>query len=372
MKNWLARHPHSQTALRWLQRWGGLALLVVVAVVMARQAKSIDWGGVAEALQATPVTSLIAAALLTVLSYFTYACYDLVARRQIGHHILPRHCLRIAAVSYAVNLTLGAMLGGAATRLRLYSAAGLKPEQTAGVILSAIYTNWIGLAALAATLFAIYEIRMPSNLPGADMAALLIQWVGSIAVVGYVALCIWKGGQALVADRDSVTASPWQRLPGWRLSLAQVGLGALNWLWVAAVWRMLLGDDVAFGNVVGMVAMASLAGVIIRVPGGLGVMEAVAVGMLSGPQLPPHAVLAAALLFRAIYCIAPLLLASTFLVATELRQRRIRREGRSQGQSQGQDRGEQGERAKSAAAARRKTQDASLMKADSGHYGPVS
>ncbi|MEC5398185.1 lysylphosphatidylglycerol synthase domain-containing protein [Uliginosibacterium sp. H1] len=353
MKNWLARHPHSQTALRWLQRWGGLVLLAVVAVVMTRQARSIDWGGVAAALRATPDMSLVAAAALTVLSYFTYACYDLVGRRQIGHHVLPRHCLRIAAVSYAINLTLGAMLGGAATRLRLYSAAGLKPEQTAGVILSAIYTNWIGLAALAATLFAIYDIRMPADLPGSELAARLIQWVGSIAVLVYLTLCAWKGGQALAADRDSVSASPWQRLPGWRLSLAQVGLGALNWLWVAAVWRVLLGDEVAFGNVVGMVAMASLAGVIIRVPGGLGVMEAVAVGMLSGPQLPPHAVLAGALLFRAIYCILPLLAAAGFLVVTELRQRRTRREGSEERPARKQD-------------------DAPILKPDERRYGPAS
>ena len=68
------------------------------------------------------------------------------------------------------------------------------------------------------------------------------------------------------------------------------------------------------------VLVAAVSGLVLRVPAGLGVLEAVGVLLLTGP-LPRDTVLAALLAYRALYYFAPLLLATLAFGWAELHKR---------------------------------------------------
>ena len=86
-----------------------------------------------------------------------------------------------------------------------------------------------------------------------------------------------------------------------------------------ALWVLLQGA-VAYPAVLATVLVAAVSGLVLRVPAGLGVLEAVGVLLLTGP-LPRDTVLAALLAYRALYYFAPLLLATLAFGWAELHKR---------------------------------------------------
>jgi hypothetical protein len=71
------------------------------------------------------------------------------------------------------------------------------------------------------------------------------------------------------------------------------------------------------------VQLGAVAGLVLRVPAGLGVLEAVGVALLAGGTLGQDKVLAALLAYRALYYLVPLVLASVALGLAELRLRHV-------------------------------------------------
>jgi uncharacterized membrane protein YbhN (UPF0104 family) len=67
--------------------------------------------------------------------------------------------------------------------------------------------------------------------------------------------------------------------------------------------------------------VSSVAGIISRIPGGIGVLEAVSIAVLA-PQIGESKVLAGVLSYRAIYYLAPLLLATIGFLSVEALQRK--------------------------------------------------
>jgi len=84
-------------------------------------------------------------------------------------------------------------------------------------------------------------------------------------------------------------------------------LSIMNWLLIAAVLYVLLRQEIPFTTVLAVLLLSSIAGVITHIPGGLGVIEAVFL-MCLGNTMPRSELLAALLVYRAIYYIAPFLL----------------------------------------------------------------
>jgi uncharacterized membrane protein YbhN (UPF0104 family) len=102
------------------------------------------------------------------------------------------------------------------------------------------------------------------------------------------------------------------------MALCQLLMSSANWLLMAGAMFMLLEQKIAFLAVLGVLLAAAIAGVITHVPAGLGVLEAVFVALLSD-QLPKSELLAALLMYRAIYYLAPLLVATLVYLLVEAR-----------------------------------------------------
>src|SRR5205085_269973 len=133
-----------------------LALLffAAVAVLLARQARRIDWVDVLRVLAAYPHSTLLAAAALAAASHAVYSSYDLLGRAWTGHRLPPGRVVAITFVSYAFNLNFGALVGGIAFRFRLYSRCGLDAPTVTRLLGLSLATNWLGYLVLAGGLFA--------------------------------------------------------------------------------------------------------------------------------------------------------------------------------------------------------------------------
>lgn len=295
----------------WLTRALGGAFFLVVAALIVHQARSVDWPEVWKAVKNLPVSALWLGAALALASHATYASFELIGKYLTGHALSRWVTLGIAFMSYGFTLNLGSVIGGVGVRYRLYSRRGIQPGVIGQVVATSILTNWIGYLALAGVLpwfwvppavFGWSATAMQWRLGGALLALLPL---------AYVALCTWRGGRAL-SVRGHCFA-----MPRWPLALWQVAVSCINWMLMgAALWAVLQGQ-VAYPAALASVMLGAVAGLVLRVPAGLGVLETVGVAMLASGDLSKTQVLAALLAYRALYYFVPLVLASVGLAATE-------------------------------------------------------
>ncbi|VFS41569.1 Inner membrane protein ybhN [Serratia liquefaciens] len=80
-----------------------------------------------------------------------------------------------------------------------------------------------------------------------------------------------------------------------------------------------MGSEINYFLVLGVLLVSSIAGVIIHIPAGIGVLEAVFIAMLSGEDISKGAIIAALLAWRALYYFLPLLLATVAYLLLESR-----------------------------------------------------
>lgn len=291
---------------RWAWRLLTLGFFALVAVVLARLAKTLDWDTVLATLGAYQAGTLALAAVLVAGSFLVYAGYELAARRYSGHAVPPALTGLVGAVSYAFNLNLGAWLGGIGFRLRLYSRLGVEAPTTARLYLSTLMSNWTGYLAVAGVAFAFYGLDLPPQWELSDQG---LRWIGALllaAAAAFIALCFMARKRHLTVRGHEF------ELPEGGQALMQMALGAVNWMLMAGIVYTLLPHapaSPAYGTVLATMLVACIAGVITHIPAGLGVLEAVFLTLL-GHRVPESQLLGALLAYRALYFIGPLVAAS--------------------------------------------------------------
>ena len=305
----------------WLTRGAAAAFFVVVALLIGRQARTVDWPAVLQALRTLPTTALAAAGGLALLSHLTYGTFDWVGRHCSGHRLPRSTTLGIAMTSYAFTLNLGSLIGGVGVRYRLYARRGVGVGTIGQVVATSVITNWVGYLLLAAVLPWLWQ---PPELSGGSAARW--QWRLGGALLGclplaYVALCALRAGRALHVRGHAFA------LPRWPVALWQVAVSALNWMLMGgALWTVSQGQ-VPYPSALATVLLGAVAGLVLRVPAGLGVLEAVGVALLANASRGREEVLAALLAYRALYYFAPLVLAAVAFGVAELRWRAQARVG---------------------------------------------
>jgi uncharacterized membrane protein YbhN (UPF0104 family) len=296
---------------RWL-RIGFALFAAVVAVMLVRYARAIDWTAVGAALAGYGATTLLLVSALTALSYLTYGSYDLAARRYTRHALSTSRVLGIGMTVYAFALSLGAVVGGAGFRFRMYAHSGLRAGTISRIVAFSVATNWLGYAALAGVLFASGALVPP---PQWGLGTVVLRALGIAMLVfslGYLAACAaWHGRSFHVRGHHF-------RLPSLWLGTLQVLLAALDWALMASILYLLLGAAFAWPLVLGTLLLASVATALVHIPAGIGVMEAVFIAVLAN-GVPDPRILAALLAWRAVYYLAPLLLATAFYLVFEAR-----------------------------------------------------
>ncbi|HEY1227945.1 MAG TPA: lysylphosphatidylglycerol synthase domain-containing protein [Ramlibacter sp.] len=302
----------------WAKRIFSLLFFAAVLWLLVGYARHIDWGDVADSLRALPAPALFAAVGLAVASHLLYACFDLIGRRYTGHTLKTPIVMAVTFVSYTFNLCIGSLVGGVGFRYRLYSRLGLKTGVITRIVSMSMLTNWLGYKLLAGFLFLVHPIALP---PAWHMGNHGLQWIGAglMAIsIAYIVAC-WRMGDHTWDWRGHELY-----LPPWRMAVLQMAISALNWSLMAGIIWVLLQRQIPYTDVLTVLLVGAIAGVVLHVPAGLGVFEAVFIAMLSYRISEGH-LLAALLGYRAVYYIGPLAIAAAMYLVMELRARRLKR-----------------------------------------------
>ena len=299
----------------WTKHGLTLAFFALIAWFSIRYARNVDWGEVWRTILDTPRGVLLTAVAGVVASYAIYCSFDLLGRRYTGHTIPKATVWQVNFISYAFNLNMGSLVGSVAFRYRLYGRLGLGMATITRIMSLSILTNWLGYLLLAGAVFAIAPLQLP---PGWKIDSDDMRWLGLAllaAGIGYLVACFF-------ARRRSVTIRDHELLlPPPRMAMLQVALAVPNWMIMGAIIFTLLQGRVEYPTVLGVLLVAAVAGVATHVPAGLGVLEAVFIGLLSH-RVAEWQLLAALLTYRALYYIAPLLVAAVVYLLFEGRLRR--------------------------------------------------
>ncbi len=302
----------------WLKRGLSLLFFLAVAWLLFTYASNIDWGDVLDSLRNLPASALWAAVGLAVASHLLYSCFDLIGRRYTGHTLRTPVVMAVNFVSYAFNLCIGSLVGGVGFRYRLYSRLGLPMATITKIVSMSMLTNWLGYKLLAGILFIVHPLALP---PAWKMGNHGLQWVGAGLVAisaGYLIAC-WRAG-----DHSWTWRGHEIYLPPWRMAVLQMAISCLNWALMAAIVWVLLRQQIVYTDVLTVLLVGAIAGVVVHVPAGLGVFEAVFIALL-GHRIAETQLLAALLGYRAVYYIGPLALAAVIYLGMEVKARRLRR-----------------------------------------------
>lgn len=300
----------------WAKRLFTWAFFALVAYLLVTQARTIEWGKVFETMRRRPMEGMLVAALLAAASFTLYSSFDLLGRHITGHKMSVRKVMTVTFISYAFNLNFGSLIGGVAFRYRLYSRHGLDAEVITRVLAMSMLTNWLGYVLLAGLAFWWSPISPPPDWKLDAFGLDILGMVLSAVAVAYVLLCAFSRRRTWTIRGHELT------LPSLRLALLQLLMSSANWLLIAAVMYTLLEQRIAFPTVLGVLLIAAIAGVITHVPAGLGVLEAVFVALLSH-QVPVNELLAALLMYRAVYYLGPLLVATLVYLLVEVRAKQV-------------------------------------------------
>ncbi len=322
-----------------------LAFFGVVVWMVSDELREVDPDEILAALQRLSAPRLAAAFALTAAGYAVVACYDRLSARYAGVRLPAVLGFSIPFVSYAFNFNVGAMVGALAFRYRLYSREGVDAERIAAIAVCSIATNWCGcLSVLGAML-----LTDPSALAlGWDLSPAVGRSLGLLALVpvaGYLIAASVRRAPIRIRGSD-------YRLPGPRFALAQIGLGSAYWMLVPLILYALrpLETSITYTQIAATYGLAALGGLIVRVPAGLGVLEAVFLAVF-GDRVGTAPILAMIFAWRAIFLLVPLGVAAIVVLVLESRGRRASLRGR--GKARAAQRVAHGARSPAAAARRR-------------------
>jgi len=301
----------------WARRaavWGFFAL---IAWLLVRQALVIDWEDVLDAIRALPAVSLLAGGALAACSFALYSTYDLLGRHITRHRLGTGTVMGVTFISYAFNLNLGSLVGGVAFRYRLYSRLGLSNDTITRVLGFSMLTNWLGYLVVAGAAFCFWPMTLPPEWKIGSEGLRVLGATLLVVALAYLVMCALARGHVWRVRGFGL------KVPGFGMALLQLAMSCANWSLIGGVIWFLLQGQVAYAQVLAVLLVAAVAGVLTHVPGGLGVLEAVFVALLSH-EVPQAQLLGALLAYRGLYYLLPLAVAALGYLLTEARARRLR------------------------------------------------
>jgi uncharacterized membrane protein YbhN (UPF0104 family) len=289
-------------------------IIAVSAAIFARTLMHTDINKVRAAIAGTGGDQIALAFGFTALSYLALTGYDGLALRHLGIKV-PYWLTALASfASYAVSFTLGfPLVTGGAVRYWLYAPAGLTAAKVLSLTVVAGVTFWLGMGAIVGVGFvsasdAVAEIN--------HFHPLVNRLIGLSVIGALIAYLIWVGSMRW---RQSALLGNF-KLPGPLVTLGQMALGVADVCSASAALYVLLpkSPTIGFPTFATLYSFASMLGIASHSPGGLGVFEAT---ILQGVPGSDDALLASLLLFRAIYYLAPFIVAMAMLGGVEATRR---------------------------------------------------
>lgn len=303
---------------RGLRALLSLALLATMVTLLTGALRDLDAAAVRSAMAQTAPGALIFAAVFTGLSFLPIAAYDVLAHRVLARPVPPTQALQSGFVATAIGQCTGfGMVVGSFLRWRMTRAFNQRPLDA--VATTALVTVGFTLGALA-VLSASMLLAPNALTPIVGLPVGLIQSIGALGVLGTVvalALCWWQPA--------GLRWSP----PPFRAALRFIGLTLADVLPAAAALWVLLpqGAGIGFAELFPLFLAALMLGLATGVPGGVGVLEGAC--LVAFAAVPQTELVAALILYRAIYYGLPMILAAGVWATEEARRVRPATERRN-------------------------------------------
>jgi len=297
--------------LAWLGPIASTTLFVVALAVLWHIISGMEMAKLKQAVTSAGLEQIGLALIFTFISYGLLTCYDALALWQLKIKVPYRITALASFTSYAISFTLGFPLLTAGTvRYWIYSGRGVKPSVIASLTVIAGFTFWIGMGTVLAWCL-LRQAVVLSNL--------VYTRLGFVYLIGLAATAIVLGYFIWVSlKRRHVKIQNWRlELPGFRVSLGQMLIGAADTCTGAAVLYILMpGVDLSFETFLAVYVFVVMVSIISHIPGGAGVFEAMI--LLALRNYPQEDVFGALLLFRIIYYLIPFIIALATLGAYEI------------------------------------------------------
>jgi uncharacterized membrane protein YbhN (UPF0104 family) len=289
----------------------GSATVCLSFWLLYKQLHGLSGAQLAAGFAAIPPDRYLFSAMSTLVAYAALAWYDRIALLHIGRKLSWLFISLTSFTTYALSHNIGmTVLSGAVVRFRAYSTKGLSVGEIATVVAFCSLTFALG-AFLLGGLALVAEPSIGARLfdapdwVGRAVGGLLLALVALYAVGSLLRLQPMRiGGLEIFYPRPAVM-------------LRQLLAATLELLGAAGIVYFALpaASNPGFVIVLGIFLAAFAAGLLSHSPGGLGVLEVVFLKAL--PDAPVADVLAALIVFRALYLVAPLILGLGVVVAFE-------------------------------------------------------
>jgi phosphatidylglycerol lysyltransferase len=294
-----------------------ITLFVLAVVVIYHKLRQYHYHDIVTEIQQTPLSFLLLATGLTFLNYLVLTGYDTLALRYIQAP-LRYHQIAIASFigyTFSMNATV---IGGSAARYRIYSSLGISAANVARLIIFCAITFWLGFFTLGALSFILHPQHIPEAIHLPFLSIRPIGVIFSALVSAYLILIFFI--------KKPLKIRGWEfEIPTFRLTIGQILLSSIDWAIAAGVLYVLMphSSGLTYLNFLGIFLLGQALGLLSAVPGGLGVFETVILLLMSNFG-KPAALVGSLLLYRVIYYLLPLIVASILLGLNEfLSQKRL-------------------------------------------------
>lgn len=300
----------------WQQRLGhwigpviAVAAFIAAAALLYRELKDHSLREIVDAIEAIPISRILLAVGLTAINYAILSGYDGLAVLYLRRPLHPLRVMLVAFVGYAMSHNLTWMLGGTASRFRLYMGWGFSPVEVMKVFALIGLTFWTGFCLLAGLVFLLDPMPIPDDvhLPLASTF-----WLGPI-LLGMLLVYLL----ACALQRPLVLGKLRIGFPPLRLAVAQAIVASCDLLLQAGVAYSLLpvGYPLSYWRFANAFLLAIAAAIASHVPGGAGVLEAAVLEFV--PHEDRIAVFGSLLVFRGVFYLIPLLIAVSLFLGHE-------------------------------------------------------
>jgi phosphatidylglycerol lysyltransferase len=261
---------------------------------------ALNWSQVHQEIVSWGAGRIIAATCLALLSYSLLALGEGLGVRWLGYKLPIKVTFPISFSAYALAHSLGAnLLTGSAIRWRAYQPYGLTGADIIkltgfcgiGFLLGAMFVGGAGLLLEPSAMLAALPFPVPVA-RGLGAGGVLASFV-------YVGLCA-ANLNGLSVFGHAVA------LPNWQVGCVQLAICIADNFASAGLVYVLMPNGVGFGVCSGAYVLATIAGWLSALPGGIGAFEASMSALL--PAVPRAGLAAALIGYRWFYYVIPLVI----------------------------------------------------------------
>ena len=297
----------------------GLSIFFVALILCWHLLKDINLCDLKNAADTLSIKAILFACLSAIGSYLMLIGCEWSATRYAGVKLKPSVITLGGICASAIGNAIGlSALSGGAIRCRLYFKQGLTTIDVARM--SIFVTLSLGLTLpLLATLAAL--INTKNTMLALHLSKNWIWLISSGIICLYVAMLIFLYCNRLETkpnkDTQLFQLFHWSiRLPNLRLASYQFVITLIDTVLAGAILYFLLPVQPHFTTFIMIYILALVAGVLSHIPGGVGVFEAVMLAAFSS-EIGAASLTVALIIYRIIYILIPLFIASFLLLISE-------------------------------------------------------